>query len=125
MSLDVTLYGDTATEKCTCACCWNEHTREVREEFFSANITHNLSSMAEEAGIYQHLWRPEEIRISHADELIKPLEDGLELLKSDPEKFSAFNAMNGWGKYDDFVAFVTEYLQACKNHPEAKVEASR
>ena len=30
-------------------------------EVFSANITHNLGAMAKEAGIYMHLWRPDEL----------------------------------------------------------------
>lgn len=32
-------------------------------EVFSANITHNLGAMAEAAGIYRHLWRPEEVGV--------------------------------------------------------------
>ena len=36
------------------------------EGAYSANITHNLGKMAEEAGIYKHLWRPEEIGITKA-----------------------------------------------------------
>lgn len=33
----------------------------VPQDVFWANITHNLGRMADEAGIYKHLWRPEEI----------------------------------------------------------------
>jgi len=33
---------------------------------YDANITHNLGAMAEAAGIYKHLWRPEEIGITKA-----------------------------------------------------------
>ena len=35
-------------------------------EVYSANITHNLNTMADEAGIYKHLWRPDEIKITKA-----------------------------------------------------------
>lgn len=36
------------------------HLMAVRRTcIFSANITHNLNAMAEAAGIYKHLWRPE------------------------------------------------------------------
>lgn len=31
---------------------------------YEDSITHNLNKMADCAGIYQHLWRPEEIGIS-------------------------------------------------------------
>ncbi len=92
---------------------------------YDANITHNLGKMASEAGIYQHLWRPEEIGISFAKQLIEPLREGLALLKSDPERFKAFDAPNGWGTYKHFVPFVENYLEACETHPDAKVEADR
>jgi hypothetical protein len=92
---------------------------------YHRNITHNLGGMAEAAGIYQVLWRPEENGIETADQLIKPLEDGLALLKSDPDRFRAYNPANGWGSYDGLVDFVEDYLTACKTYPTAKVSASR
>jgi hypothetical protein len=97
--------------------------REV--EVHSGNITHNLAPMAEEAGIYKHLWRPEEIGITTAQQLIEPLSKGLALLKSDPERFRALTPENGWGSYDGLVEFVQRYLTACAIDPDAKVEASR
>jgi hypothetical protein len=94
-------------------------------EVFSRNITHNLGKMAKEAGIYMHLWRPDELGIKTASELIDPLRVGLELLKSDPERFEAFNAPNGWGLYKHFVPFVEACLKACIDHPNAEVYADR
>jgi hypothetical protein len=108
MSLDVML---------SCECCGHD--------FYSGNITHNLGKMAGEAGIYKHLWRPEEIGIDRAEQLIRPLTDGLALLKSDPPRFEAFNSPNGWGMYEHFVPFVEEYLRACVERPMAKVRVSR
>jgi hypothetical protein len=92
---------------------------------YSGNITHNLGKMAKDAGIYQALWRPEEIHITKAKQLIGPLEDGLSLLLSDPERFKQFNPENGWGSYDILVEFVHEYLDACKRYPDAEVKAWR
>lgn len=92
---------------------------------FSANITHNLNTMAAAAGIYHHLWRPDEIGITKAGELIEPLTEGLALLKSDPERFRVFNPENGWGSYDGLVDFVSEYLDACLRNPDALVSVSR
>jgi hypothetical protein len=92
---------------------------------YDSNITHNLGRMAEEAGIYQHLWRPEEIGIAAAEELIEPLSAGLALLKSDPARFKAFDAPNGWGLYEHFVPFVEKYLDACRENPDAFVSVSR
>lgn len=91
---------------------------------YEANITHNLGRMAEAAGIYKHLWRPEEIDISLAGDLIAPLERGLAALKADPERFRQFDAPNGWGKYEHFVPFVEKYLDACRENPDATVNVS-
>lgn len=93
-------------------------------EVFSRNITHNLTKMAEEAGIYKHLWHPDEIGITKAYELIKPLTVGLDLLKSDPARFEAFNNPNGWGMYEHFVPFVEACLAACVEFQDADVRTS-
>lgn len=92
---------------------------------FDANITHNLNVMAREAGIYEALWRPEEISVTTAKELAPILERGLLDLKADPERFKKFNPANGWGDYDGLVKFVEKYLAACKENPDATVSADR
>lgn len=125
MSLDVSLYAAAESHKCECASCGNVHDNARSTEVYSANITHNLNSMADAAGIYKHLWRPEEIGITKASQLIEPLRAGVALLKSDPEKFSQFNAKNGWGLYEHFVPFVEKYLEACESYPDAEVSVSR
>jgi hypothetical protein len=107
MSLDVTL------------------SRIQRTTVYDANITHNLNDMAEAAGIYKHLWRPEELGITRAQELIEPLTNGLALLKSDPERFKAFDSPNGWGLYVHFVPWVKNYLNACIEYPDAEISVSR
>lgn len=81
--------------------------------------------MAAAAGIYYALWRPGEVGITKASDLIEPLEKGLTLLNADPYLFEALNAANGWGTYKHFVPWVEEYLDACKKYPDALVEASR
>ena len=99
---------------------------EVRETtIYDHNITHNLNKMADEAGIYKHLWRPEEIEITKAAQLIEPLREGLSLLLSDPERFKKFDPENKWGDYDGLVNFVREYLAACEENPNASVSVSR
>lgn len=92
---------------------------------FDTNITHNLGKMATEAGIYKHLWRPEELHIATALELIEPLQKGLDLLLSDPNRFKKFNPENGWGSYDGLVKFVSKYIEACKENPDAEISVSR
>lgn len=94
-------------------------------EVYKRKITHNLNTMADEAGIYQPLWRPDELGITKASELIDPLRKGLALLESDPERFKKFNPKNGWGDYEDLVDFVKEYQTACVKYPYAEVDVSR
>ena len=92
---------------------------------YNANITHNLNRMADAAGIYQYLWRPNEIGVSKASQLVAPLENGLSVLKGDRAKFEALNPKNGWGTYGGLVSFVENYLEACKQYPQANVSVWR
>lgn len=125
MSLDVYLKGETTEVECFCPDCGNKHMRKETEEFYNGNITHNLNKMAVEAGIYKHLWRPDEIGITKAEQLIEPLRKGLDLMKTDRPRFEAFNSPNGWGLYENFVPWVERYLQACEEYPGATVVVSR
>lgn len=106
---------------------FGRHVKMYKREtnkLFHANITHNLGEMAEAAGIYRHLWRPEKLGIDLAMLLIPPLSEGYRKLLSEPEKFKEFNPPNGWGDYEDLVDFVSRYLLACIAYPEAKIEIS-
>lgn len=103
MSLDVTLLSETYTE----------------------NITHNLNKMAMEAGIYRELWRPEELDITKACQLIIPLSEGLVRLLDDPARYKSLNPINGWGSYENLVKFVNNYLNACRATPDANISVSR
>jgi hypothetical protein len=94
-------------------------------EVYHANITHNLKTMANKAGIYEYLWRPEEVNITKAIELIEPLKQGLQELKKNPTRYKKFNPENGWGSYEGLVEFVESYLTACQEYPDADIEVSR
>ncbi len=94
-------------------------------ELFDASITHNLTCMAEDDGLYKHLWHPDEIGITQAFQLIEPLQAGLVQLRSDQSRFLNLNPSNGWGSYKDFVPWVGEYLAACKKYPKSTVRVSR
>lgn len=98
---------------------------EKQEEVFEANITHNLNAMAEEAGIHEAIWRPEEIGIAKAKDLVPILEAGISLMEKDPERFKKLNPKNGWGSYDSFLMVAKNYLEACRIHPEARIAAYR
>ena len=92
---------------------------------YSSNITHNLGAMAREVGLYVYLWRPEEVNLTLAKNLIQPLTEGLKRLKENPEEFKKFNPENGWGTYEGLVSFTENYLDACKQYPEAVIHVSR
>ena len=72
---------------------------------YEANITHNLAKMADEVKIpymagtvtlYTILWRPEELQFTKAREIADLLDEGWNILLSDPEYYSKFNPENGW-----------------------------
>lgn len=115
MSLSVSLYIEVDTG--------GEDPKEIC--LFDANITHNLGEMAGEAGIYEHLWRPEEIGAKYAGDIVGGIEMGLKLMKTDPKRFGTFNALNGWGTYEQFLPWIEEYLGACKENPKATIHVSR
>ena len=92
---------------------------------FDYNITHNLGKMASEAGLYLPLWRPEEVPVTTAGDLVPLLRAGLERLEAEPDRFRAWDAPNGWGKYEHLVEFVRRYLAACEEFPDATVRTSR
>lgn len=147
MSLDVSLYKNTQQDLIK----WEERKQKSLDEagsmvgliplineyyedrkpseensyIYDANITHNLTTMADKAGVYKHLWRPEELGISVSKDLIEPLTKGLAKLESNPAYYKQFDAANGWGVYDDFVPWVRKYLAACIENPEAIIHISR
>ena len=110
------------------------------QEVHWSNITHNLTDMAEAAGIYEALWRPYRLKENYvstedydkeldfedsvqvlAEEIIPVLRKGLDNLLSRPEYFESFNSPNGWGTYKHFIPFVKDYLDACELNPKATV----
>ena len=99
-------------------------TKDIDENWInvlSVNITHNLGTMADKAGIYYALWHPDEKGWKQAKDIIPILEKGLKKLKAKPEYYKKFNSPNGWGMYQHFVPFVKEVLKACKKYPSAKI----
>lgn len=95
------------------------------EEVYGANITHNLNKMADVAGLYQHVWRPDENGIVYAHQLTLVLSKGLVELLSKPNVYKEYDDTNGWGTYNDFVPWIAKYLAACCEFPQATVHVSR
>lgn len=117
MSLDVELYimVDTGGYE------------PARISLYEANITHNCGVMADQAGVYGMIWRPEEERskVKKAGDIVKRLGKAIDDMEKRPEHYKKFEADNGWGTYDQFVLWLQEYLEACVEHPKALVRASR
>jgi hypothetical protein len=114
------------------------------EELYWANITHNLGKMADEAGIYEALWRPyrlhknykhfdiyedeidfEQSVTIYAKDIVKIVEKGLKKLIDKPDYYAKFNSPNGWGTYENFVPWIERYLEALKEYPISKVLVDR
>ena len=98
---------------------------------FSQNITHNLGKMADavvldnDKTLYQVLWRPDEHGWKFGRDISDMLDEGWNILLSDPERFKQFNPENGWGSYDGLVNFVYKYRNACWDNPDAELRISR
>jgi len=100
---------------------------------YSGNITHNLGRMASEVKVgigskidlYTILWRPEELNFKFARDIADLLDEGWNILLSDPEKFKKFNPENGWGSYEGLCDFVYKYRNACWDNPDAELSVSR
>jgi hypothetical protein len=98
---------------------------------YDNNITHNLSKMASEVklsnglSLYDVLWRPDEHQLVSAKDIAELLDEGWNILLSQPERFEPLNPENGWGNYDALCRFVYEYRNACWNEPDATIEVCR
>lgn len=125
MSLDIYLEGPEVPGTCRCSGCGHEHTIFRRDYCWSVNITHNLNQMAMEAGLYEVMWRPEEHGYKYARDVVALLRRGLETLCAAPDKFKALNPDNGWGRYENLVQVVKEYIEACESYQDAAIVVSR
>ena len=106
-------------------------TKVMPTEVYSSNITHNLGKMANQVllsnghTLYQVLWRPDEHGWKFARDIDDMLDEGWNILLSNPEKFRAFNPENGWGSYEGLCNFVYNYRNACLENPDAEIGVSR
>jgi hypothetical protein len=98
---------------------------------YSGNVTHNLGKMAREVKLsndltlYDILWRPEERGLYFAFEISELLDEGWNILLSDPVKYKRYNPENGWGSYGGLCEFVYRYRNACWDNPQAELSVSR
>lgn len=98
---------------------------QLTDILFESNMTHNMSEMAAELGIFDAVWRPDTVGIVTAIQLIPILESAIAELEEQPEHYKTFNPDNGWGDYDGFLNFLKTYLAGCTTYPDGLVEVSR
>jgi hypothetical protein len=94
-------------------------------QLYTAEVTHNLGEMAKYAQVYDAMWSPQKLNIEKASDLIPILEKGLHLLESEPDDARRYNPDNGWGNYEEFTEFTRNYLNACKEYPDASIRIYR
>jgi len=99
--------------------------REDEGDVWVGGITHNLTTMAKEAGIYKLIWRPEEVNCCKAKDVTTELELALIDLEERPKHFKKFNPPNKWGNYANLVEFVKKYIDASKEYSEFYIHACR
>ena len=99
---------------------------------YESNITHNLGKMADQVKLsngmtlYDVLWRPDEQEgLKYAKDISELLDEGWNILLSDPEHFRKFNPENGWGSYEWLCDFTYKYRNACWDNPDAELSVSR
>lgn len=103
------------------------------ESDWSANITHNLTEMAdhipindEETTLYYVCWRPEEIGIKTVSDVLPLLIQGIHYMIDHRKELIQYESPNGWGTYNGFMKFLLNYKQACEdNDSNCLISANR
>lgn len=95
-----------------------EQTRIV----WTGNITHGLDRVAKACNLYKPIWTPGEEGIIVARDICSALAAGLLVLETRTEMFRQYEPTNNWGRVEDLISFVAEYLAACKAWPDAVIE---
>lgn len=98
---------------------------EYGESMWSANMTHNLNKIAIEAGVYECLWRPDEIGVKYARDNISNLRFALGFFYSKYDELKKLNPPNGWGDIDGLIEVTQDFLKACMEYPNAIIECDR
>lgn len=94
-------------------------TAKVETTVVNKNITHNLGKMWKEAGVYDALYNS---KGKMAKEVLPTLENGLQEMIAEPERFKQFEASNGWGMYEDAVSWLSDLIVQFKQYPEGIID---
>jgi hypothetical protein len=86
------------------------------------NITHNVSKMWREAGIYESLYNSEG---KTAKEVIPVLIEGYTKMLSDPKKFKELDSPNGWGAYENALPWLNKLILKFQEYPDGVIWVSK
>jgi len=96
---------------------------QVQEvEVASQNITHNLSDLWRELGIYDDLYNSEDKK---AYDIILPITEAVLKLNSNLTYYKKFDSANGWGKAENGLRFLKDLLCDLTEHPNATIRISK
>jgi hypothetical protein len=104
---------------------------ELYKEIDVYNLTHNLTEMAAECGLYEPLWRPyitagkKEGDEIYCYEIVECLKKGIECAKANEKKLRELSPENGWGTYEGLLRSATKLLELCEKYPKGIVEVDR
>lgn len=105
------------------------------EEYWTANITHNLGGMAshvpvefkgEPTDLYMACWRPEEIGAKTVADILPLLIQGIHYMLDHRRELLQYESPNGYGTYPGFMKFLLNYKEACEDSdPDCEIETDR
>lgn len=97
----------------------------ITVDIYHGSVSHNCNAMAMVAGCYHAVWRPDEIGIETAKDLIPHLENGILEMREKKLELMRHEPANGFGSYEGLLRFLESYLSACRRNPKTKVYACR
>lgn len=86
---------------------------------FDRNMTSNVAPMWREAGIDLRLAKG-----ALAGALVYRLNEAIQAMKTDQEKYLAMQPDNGWGDYNGALQFLVDLRDACVHFPTMTVQVS-
>lgn len=99
---------------------------------FDINITHNLNEMARALGVYEILWRPDELAENamvdkiYVKNFLKPINGSIEELATNMDYYqSEYGPKNGWGSAETLLKDLRLIRNAIEENPDGYFVASR
>lgn len=86
---------------------------------FTHKVSMELLELACHSGLYDAVWRPDNIGATIAEHIIAPLTEGLIELTSNPQLYMLYAPSSDM--YRTFLKHISLYLKACMANPNAKI----